>query len=315
MLEIINSYDNTISFNKFDKELPYVLPFTGQLTDTSYQKLLDNIYPNFKKSCVDSVTKLKNEISKNNYKIKILEESHIGRIASSIIEDVRIAANKLTVKPKSINIMTEYESINIKYCTNKSIFHCLYRENPSYYEHQGGKRQSYNNNWEPYTLIICIDSDIPNNSEEGSIQLHVPSRASLLTSNVLKNNKMVKSHIFKDSCIPYHFLIFPTGISRTDLPIKSNFYKLELELVLWFNIPIKFTQMSRHKIMTDEYAENCTCMLCSIQFRTKLLVEKLQNILNITPNILKIIVEYYIQQRSLCTGSSNCICYLCIFYS
>ena len=193
------------------------------------------------------------------------------------------------------------------------IFHHLYRENPSNYRNCNATRKC-GTVWQPYTLIICIDSDIPNNSEEGCIQLHIPSRASLLTNNVFTNNKMIKSHIFKDSCIPYRFLIFPTGTPYTDVPIKSNFYKLELELILWFNIPNKFTQLSRHRIITDEYSINCTCMLCSIEFRTKLFLEKLQNILNIVPpDILKIIGEYYIMERNLCIKSSKCICYHCLF--
>ena len=293
MLEILESYDNTIPFNKIYKELPYILPFTRQLTDLSYQKLLDNIYPYFKKFCIDSVTKLKKETSKNVHMIEISEELNIGRIASSIVEDIKIAADKLTVKPQSVNVMTEWEHVNIKYVTNRSNFYSSHYKNPSKYKH------NINSTWKPYTLIICIDSDIPVDSEEGSIQLYVPSRTSLLINNRLKNH-LIKSHIFKDSCIPYHFLIFPQGTPCTILPIKSNFYKLELELVLWFNIPDRFIQLSRCEILIDKYSKNCTCMLCSIQFRIKLLVEKLQNILNIVPDILKIIGEYYIMERNLC---------------
>jgi hypothetical protein len=318
---------NTIEKNyvtKLDKQLPCIYPFTGVLTNTKFKQLCEILCECFQNKSLkiknhikfikDSMlnTKLAPITSKNRTYVDVLkrmclrytfDKVIVKKISELILEDIKNRARQLYIAPDDIIIDPTHGDILYYY---KDCFFNNHRDavlkQPDEIKHEGGL-------WRMYSILIGLDSNI--NHSEGETTIYLPS-LSFLDNDDNKisfldrsHEKILLKHVFKESCIPANYLIFPSEALHGSTKIcTDNCYKLTLKLDAWIKIPIA-------NLQNILYTRLCDCLLCnSGKPLVNSFVNELKNYLVFDDGILKIISEYciYCDKRDECIANEYCQC-------
>jgi len=280
----IFQYSNATQSLDESKNISQLL-FTGKLTLDTFNNLLNIIYSFFNKSrskkmheknkTIDSLKDISNTLTskylnkKTCYKKKINKDSGL-EINNLIIDEIKKSLMNHSNEILLDDVCIDHTNTKLTYYNNKCGEKELHCSNSNNYE-----RKYFNNMMLPYSLVICLDSNIPIDVIEGST----------LTYFTLNKN-VSRAHIFKDACIPSRFLIYPHNVSHNMYSIKSKNYVLQLKLKFWIK--------ERVNKLINITLDNCTCQLCnSTELRIVLMTQYLINIINVPNALIKIIVEYH----------------------
>lgn len=123
-----------------------------------------------------------------------------------------------------------------------------------------------------YTIILCIDSNLEEriNSNEGNTVIYSPPfDVTPLIYNIspkdCKKYRLIP-HIYNDSVIKGHFVIFPSNILHESIEIESqNKYKLVLKMDFWIQNFNEYLFFEEYKYVNEktDCCSICNCKLCN----------------------------------------------------
>jgi hypothetical protein len=308
--------------------LPCIYPFTGILSKEKYKRLcnilcgcfgrplgiastkkspkqrmrenLDFIIDNLKKSKPDVITTKKGTMVDKTRR-SCLRHTFSGiivkKIKELILSDIKERAEGLPIMPEDIIIDPSHGDI-LYY--KKGDFFDNHRDSVS---KKPEEIKDSKNNWRMYSILIGVDSNLQ--ESEGMTTVYLPSIHYLNNSTLFKSRLMPK-HLFKESCIPANYLIFPSEAVHSSTKIMTpNSHKLTVKLDLW----IKIQQSSK---IAYNYMSFCSCTLCcSSNCTITSFINTTEVYLPINTNLLRIIGEYYVTrntERNPCCEQEFCWC-------
>lgn len=315
----------TMLVTESDCRLPCIYPFTGKLSNSAYigvSEILHGLYCSKKHSGVNSKDTLKcirdhlsvclqspvknkktgltyvNSVKRNS-RSSTFDSTVVRMISDRIMPCILSAASKQLIPPEKILIDPSHGDL-IYYAPG-----CFFAEHRDQVN-KHPKEIDDPENWRMYSLIISIDSHITS-AWEGATQVLLPSREWVIDGRELssRSNRRMMPHIYTQSCVPMHFVIFPSEALHSSVKINNGF-KLALKLDLWLKIP----QLRADKInilSIQSFVDECTCDMCDRRYyRLEQASDSIKNILpRFHVDILMIIADYGVDKKS---ERKECIC-------
>ena len=342
---------------------------TSFLDDKTFNELISFLYFNVKKddiissisSLTSDISKIKinidfNDIKNLDDKIKFiknfLKNSNFAPIKNTYTNKNEIDLNKRICKKYVFNenISNKLNDIFKNSIKNKIFekerkiiesieFYENFHFDLLYYE-KGGKflphrDKSFLKTEDPnliqYSLIICIDSNIDESSDEGNTVLYIPHHTFPYTfQNLLPQLKeeyitidyqsnedffnlncqslFLNKHIFSESCCKRKYIIFPSEMKHSSNEIISDG---NFKLILKTDFYIKF----KENIPKPIYTENkCLCKLCQKDFYEKKIFFDSIKSLNIIYDLKYYISTFLFSDKinDRCDLEKECSCCECI---
>lgn len=169
--------------------------------------------------------------------------------------------------------------------------------------------------WRLYTFVLCLDSNIGKNTEDGTTQVFLPSRSWVLNDYITAGKKLVQ-HIYQHSKIPLNYIIFPAEALHSSSTIENDNYKLALKCDFWLKMPnLDLDKEMYSELRLLNYNEECDCLLCKPYTYIKIIQgEKYEFVL---PKVLWFeIISFVKIERNECIrdikGNCDCTCMKCI---
>jgi hypothetical protein len=88
----------------------------------------------------------------------------------------------------------------------------------------------------------------------------VPTERIITCDDSLRRYKKLTKHIFRESCVPAHYVVFPAEALHGSTPILKGKYKLALKLDMWLKLPRSETPI--YLDCCEPFTRECTCQLC-----------------------------------------------------
>jgi hypothetical protein len=311
---------NSINLIDADMNISCIYPFTGMINRSNYEKILNVLCTCFDGKYENKIKFIKRNMVNENFASIMNKETHdlyvdtskrmcykkifggeiLKEIEKLIMPSIINQTKKLLIKPVEIILEQSHGDI-------------LYYDNGGFIDNHRDIESNFkqgNSEWKMHTIIVGLDSDIVArrkkiiktyatickgnyNRNEGATKVYLPHRSCLLQKKIYQV-KLIE-HIYEQSCIPAHFVVFPATALHSSIPI-TNGYKLALKLDVWMKIPNitnKINELSMHA-----YTKECVCVLCKNDY-TYILKNKVSN------DILTLINEYVADG---CNIRNECIC-------
>ena len=294
----MDHYHNTnfpaIKMELIDLNLPIIYPATGQLSDRTYNDLIDVLY--------DSAIPIISDAQDNNMDINsklnairfATENADLAVVFNkkkqiNYVNAEKRMCNRLTYGKQLVEklepilldtILASYSECSIKPVDIRfDPTHCdlLYYNKGGFFEkHRDtvyAMPSEMNNplekkDWRFYSIIVSIDSNIDTyKCDDGSTTVYLPPRDILLDGI---NNKSpcdvprvdMNLHVFPQSCRNAQFVIFSAESVHQSIKIETDdYYKLVLKMDIWIKQPHSSEILAISNKLSDNTLE-CNCNAC-----------------------------------------------------
>ena len=305
---------------KHDMNLPNITPFTGEVSDKTFKKIIDIL--------CESVDIKKNNVTKINIhnirkKMEHQKKAPIKSISTGItyVDKNKRNSNRKTFRKDImkkiaillINEITNNERWKNNYKIDFEVSHgdILYYQSGDFFgQHRDEELKSNRGKkWNMYTLVMGISNNIDRllDVSDGHTIVYTPPYQLRGKYKRHYSKHKLQEHSFIESCLSKKYLVFPSrALHESSIITQKNGYKMCLKVDLW----IKSDNIWRNT--------NCQCNICYPMKIQKNYINHLNNIFSL--DLSKIIMMYvYKNKKQICTHINNdfythcqCSCYPCV---